>query len=308
MSEPLTTREIETVLSSIRRLVSAELRPTLKPPTNAAAVDKLLLTPSLRVVPEHPEAEADMPPPGRTAGAGAVAADAIAPGFSEAAAQVFFGEAAPLGQAHYAEGYEDSDFKDADSGFGADPAPAVPHDALTAPSDDPAAGIALASIPVVDWAQDGDPWAGSMTSDASITDGGGDQPVKAQPVKAQADAAQAAGKVAGRISPAPKTARAVSDDPLARAWADRAEAEITEVLNRSAPAAADRDEAHPADRAATPDEDAQATLIDEDFLRDLVRMIIREELAGSLGERITRNVRKLVRHEVNMAIATRDLD
>ncbi len=42
-------------------------------------------------------------------------------------------------------------------------------------------------------------------------------------------------------------------------------------------------------------------------LRDLVRDVIREELQGLLGERITRNVRKLVRVEINRMLATKDL-
>ena len=47
---------------------------------------------------------------------------------------------------------------------------------------------------------------------------------------------------------------------------------------------------------------------DEAALRDLIRDLIREELQGSLGERITRNVRKLVRAEIARAMSMRDLD
>ncbi|MBW6506042.1 MAG: hypothetical protein K0B00_04740 [Rhodobacteraceae bacterium] len=49
------------------------------------------------------------------------------------------------------------------------------------------------------------------------------------------------------------------------------------------------------------------TLIDEESLRALVSEIIREELQGTLGERITRSVRKLVRREIARALAGRDL-
>lgn len=45
--------------------------------------------------------------------------------------------------------------------------------------------------------------------------------------------------------------------------------------------------------------------IDEEVLHDIVRTLIREELQGALGERITRNVRKLVRAEINRALAAR---
>ena len=47
--------------------------------------------------------------------------------------------------------------------------------------------------------------------------------------------------------------------------------------------------------------------LDEDGLRDLVASIVREELQGPLGERITRNVRKLVRREIHRALAAHDL-
>ena len=49
-------------------------------------------------------------------------------------------------------------------------------------------------------------------------------------------------------------------------------------------------------------------VLDEAALQEIVRQMIREELQGSLGERITRNVRKLVRAEINRALVARDLD
>ena len=55
-----------------------------------------------------------------------------------------------------------------------------------------------------------------------------------------------------------------------------------------------------------PGEDEQ--FLDEDALRDLVAEIVREELAGALGERITRNVRKLVRREIMRALSTREFE
>lgn len=54
-------------------------------------------------------------------------------------------------------------------------------------------------------------------------------------------------------------------------------------------------------------EDA-AALIDEEALRDMVAEIVRQELQGPLGERITRNVRKLVRREIYRAMAANELD
>ncbi|XDA96471.1 hypothetical protein AB1M95_09980 [Sulfitobacter sp. LCG007] len=54
----------------------------------------------------------------------------------------------------------------------------------------------------------------------------------------------------------------------------------------------------------TPEDD----LLDEEALRALVADIVRAELQGPLGERITRNVRKLVRREIQRALAAQDLD
>lgn len=47
--------------------------------------------------------------------------------------------------------------------------------------------------------------------------------------------------------------------------------------------------------------------IDEDMLRGLVAEIVRDELGGELGERITRNVRKLVRREINRVLTSREM-
>ena len=51
-----------------------------------------------------------------------------------------------------------------------------------------------------------------------------------------------------------------------------------------------------------------ASVVDEEALRDMVSEIVRQELRGPLGERITRNVRKLVRREIYRALAANELD
>ncbi|MEQ6248581.1 hypothetical protein ABMC89_06810 [Sulfitobacter sp. HNIBRBA3233] len=65
-------------------------------------------------------------------------------------------------------------------------------------------------------------------------------------------------------------------------------------------------------RAADADEEDTLTLddglMDEETLRDLVSEIVRAELQGALGERITRNVRKLVRREIHRALTAQDLE
>lgn len=49
-------------------------------------------------------------------------------------------------------------------------------------------------------------------------------------------------------------------------------------------------------------------LVDEAQLREMVRDIVRQELQGTLGERITRNVRKLVRREIHRVLTTETFD
>jgi hypothetical protein len=53
---------------------------------------------------------------------------------------------------------------------------------------------------------------------------------------------------------------------------------------------------------------ADESFLDEESLRELVADIVREELQGALGERITRNVRKLVRREIHRALTVQELD
>lgn len=66
--------------------------------------------------------------------------------------------------------------------------------------------------------------------------------------------------------------------------------------------------------SATPETTAQASpimdeaLLDEEALREMVSEIVRQELQGALGERITRNVRKLVRREIHRALASQELE
>jgi cell pole-organizing protein PopZ len=91
-------------------------------------------------------------------------------------------------------------------------------------------------------------------------------------------------EVIAMVPPAP------AGDAAMQVWADEAEAEVVAALQ--------------ADEAVFP----QGMTFDEQVLRDLVRDLIREELQGALGERITRNVRKLVRSELNRVLAVTDFE
>lgn len=48
--------------------------------------------------------------------------------------------------------------------------------------------------------------------------------------------------------------------------------------------------------------------MDEEALRDIIAEVVREELQGDMGVRITRNVRKLVRREIRLALAAQDIE
>lgn len=63
----------------------------------------------------------------------------------------------------------------------------------------------------------------------------------------------------------------------------------------------------PARAAVSGDVHDQLAPIDEQVLRELVRELLTEEMQGPLGEKITRNVRKMVRAEIGRALAEREL-
>ena len=99
------------------------------------------------------------------------------------------------------------------------------------------------------------------------------------------DAMDPAPEASGPVVPFPRAAAPVDPAPQAEDDVDVAEVLTAAML-----------------------EDEGVRVMDEAELHALVREIVRHELQGSLGERITRNVRKLVRAEVNRALAARALD
>ena len=86
----------------------------------------------------------------------------------------------------------------------------------------------------------------------------------------------------------------LTDDPLAAAQ------EAEELLSFGS------DDMAEDDPEAPKGDEAEGLLLDEQILRDMVSEIVRQELQGALGERITRNVRKLVRREIQRALQSQD--
>lgn len=295
MSEPMSSTEIEDVLSSIRRLVSDDLRPVSRTqPAAPANSDKgrLILTPALRVVQDTAVAEPQpeplaqsKPEPGPDPKADSLPVfvatrrlhlidDEEAP-FVEAAPAAIGQVVATLAAAVQsgADDWEPEQGDPLETGIAAEgwelPQVAfeVRHQFWTAPEPTPMPEETSVAVEeeVPSWAQ-GDDEESHPDSDELLQDA-----------------------VHGTIEPD-------SD------WADAAEASVIASLQ------AEADDLQARNNTAAENEVDHETRFDEVVLRELVRDILREELAGKMGERITRNIRKLVRAEIAIIMATQSLD
>lgn len=295
--------EIEDVLSSIRRLVSEDLRPaaaqTRAPAAAGPGPDKLILTPALRVVSE----DAPAPLGQMVAGLGAAVDAYEEPWESET------GDAGPMDRGPAAEATGRARLHLAEA-MRADIAAAGAPEVAPAPmvelaEEAPAAaaaevvGLTVAAEGVALTAPDaaGDP-AGEVP-EGSLADRVAE--VLAEEILAQSATTTPAPQVPGWAQEgedegAETLATAGATLEPDRDWADAAEAEALEELS---------------DEAAIPDAAPYARqegpALDDEALRDLVRELIVQELQGPLGERITRNIRKLVRAEIARALASDDL-
>ncbi len=297
----MTNIEIEDVLSSIRRLVSENHGPVLRPQANTIKLPgKLVLTPALRIVPvPHPVVPAfvlatpdDDPQPVFAATEHTVEFDAVshkaAAAVLEAALSTHADDWEPDGSEvlqnpAWAVEWKSRRQRDADAPDTWAPADDAPgndtpdndaarlgEDVDTTDASAPASGIA---------------GAGGGSAEASQDAGAAD--LSDTPLHTDTE-------IYADADPEPEAAFVWMDDPV-----------------RGAPETAPLPEADPFAEGAnayTDPDDSDDTLVNEEALRDLVRDILREELQGPLGERITRNVRKLVRAEINRALAARAFD
>lgn len=271
MSDAVSNAEVEDVLSSIRRLVSEDRRPVSKVTKSSPSEEKLVLTPSLRVSNDAPVANARR-------------------------------KADPVdvsGQDNGAEGEGDPVSADADT-----------------------TDAASQSDTVTNFKQRSDilNLGASELVDDNVKSSGSDR------LSAKIAALETA---IGRISDGWDAEEREVDDfmspePLAMAWEDDVELDATGAPiaasqnEESTEATAMRDEAiveagsYVEEEAAAPQDAAKGAAaeeyLDEDMLREMVEEIVRKELQGVLGERITRNVRKLVRREIHRAMTAQDLE
>lgn len=309
MSDPVTNVEIEDVLSSIRRLVSNEERdPKAGGDSEAPAGDRLVLSPAQRVdgqadapedmAPENmaPEDESGFEePPGEVleddAGAG-MPTDAHA--LSDAA------DGAPAGEEmdHEAAGFGDADawreVLDAETAA-AMPAPAPEEPpAAEAPDDPDAPGVDIGTLEarVAEFeaavAERDDDWEPDGAPEDAFDNGNGTAMPWHDHEPAEPEAAPGAEEAAAGPD---RTADAA---PLSAGLSDG-----------DAPGAPEEEEEE--DSAAADLFSGADELLDEEALRDMVTEIVRQELQGALGERITRNVRKLVRREIHRALTNQEL-
>ena len=359
MSDPVTNAEVEDVLSSIRRLVSQDRRPSTQTRTEKPAEGKLVLTPSLRVSNDAPLVDAYKAPkttPEPVEWTDAAAPEAGLPGSDHLDDIEAVGEAMTNGADASADRFgTDEDFDTdsfeteslehaseaetelRDTNAGADTPFAEDDFDLTADEDDveePA--LSVVSAKSVEEPPASEPAArhGILSLGASelVEDTVPSSPATSERLSAKIAALESAiRRIPENYEPdAPGDGDYSGSDAPAMAWEDDVELDGTgvplhtranepsdaaiETALAEANAAYDTDEDAFDEDDSDDDEDAKAIglggeeYLDEEMLRDLVADIVRSELQGALGERITRNVRKLVRREIHRALTAQDLE
>ena len=294
MSDPVTNVEVEDVLSSIRLLVSDDNRPSMKTATPVKlSPDRLVLTPALRVEDDQDEDEAVVEPTIQAwseFGAGPEDQDANLADRSEnnsdATSDVYEPEQAEAVQDHDEQPQEET------------------HDVSEAPAAEP---FVLESV--VNYAEPEMDAPFEEIAEADIPDHEAEAAFFADQSESLTSKIAALEAVIGKTddqwepddtgssdysgteAPSMKWDDVGSDNDADNAEGDNAETVEVDVEPQQAAFSQSADE-----------------LLDEDALRDIVSEIVREELQGALGERITRNVRKLVRREIHGALAAQELE
>lgn len=379
MSDPVTTAEVEDVLSSIRRLVSEDKRP-LQPAETSQQADRLVLTPALRVQDDQPKKEA--------------AKSGIQEAFeSEHAEDAVLNDRLATDMPHLADnakldalGPSEKDHANAERSGILNLTPAdLANDSPDAPDDhdeNEPDHVAVALPPLTlqpelrrdaEWAADALAEAEAVAETTKSSEETAEQAVDDGVVKEATMTATKAATLSAKIEALESAIGGIEDDfepdevsddaysgthAPALAWEDDLEGElenidmdgvsvemaeevfatdlIHDVAEDSSPDAEDisiemanditndtvKELHQPIQEAVTAaataelasaDEDdlefaGETRILDEDALRDMVGDIVRLELQGALGERITRNVRKLVRREIHRALTTQELD
>ena len=238
MTEAMSHREIEGVLSSVKRLVSQESQQ--RPPAEPRH-EKLVLTSALRVLPDTAPESAEHTGEAQTS-------------------------AAPEGDPVATSGIGDAPLPESQA---TDPAPAV---------ETPLPSSLIRRIAQAGAVPGAAPGADRAAHDAQETAFDAFEPA---PPERQ-----------------PEDPQALEDSALEATLA-RLEAVLSgQPVPPQAGAPSGHDDSAGPSAPAQPPRTETDQIIDEGMLYQLVAHIVRQELQGELGEKITRNIRKLVRQEV----------
>jgi len=316
MSEPLSTNDIEDVVSSVRRLVSPEARP--RPLSRDLGLEKLILTPALLVVPEPSLATERVTKPApkpksKSAAPAKTSRKTVAP----KADPIRVEPVAPLVEAEW------------EAPFWTEPEPALAEMALQAEeavlvtSPEPPAKVTAASV-----ARKPRSASKAKTAAAAKPALSRPKPKAEKPTLRSVKTAPKPRKPAERtapvaVKPALELVRSepevsetapvslVPDPAVANPAASPVEplADLQPGVATAAPSAIEEELVVNGLAQVLTDRDGNpVSLLDEDELILMVRRVIREELQNVLGERITRNIRKLVRSEINRALTSQTLE
>lgn len=302
MSDPVTNVAIEDVLSSIRRLVSEDARvqpvawrpdpvEDARPAEAPVPAGRLVLTPALRVTGEA-EVQGD---------------DASAPREAPVLHSPEEAAAEPANQGDATGDHAAAWAEDTPHGVEDAPADAVAEDhhqdaGEAGDAADPyVLGAAEAEVMAWEDHHDDAPQGGDATDGEGLDAGGFDA--------GRSDAGGSDEDLAAEDVTMPEPEDLSQDAPdsgfvfaSTRDGHMREEAPVPPLSEaRDGAGSAERDDN---DLFLRDDE----AVLDEDSLRELVAEIVRQELQGALGERITRNVRKLVRREIHRALTSHELE
>lgn len=277
MSDPVSATEIEDVLTSIRRLVMENA--SVQSKTEAELPAKLVLTPAFRVDKDYEAAMASHQRDSKVVELSAAMRVHPSPATDEA-----------------------------------DEAPMVEID-LDAPVAPGSLESRIAELEaavdesVVDFEPDGSE-APDIPERMILPSGeeDGDSEALADPQQDDAEADEVEETLeAEDAEPAPEEALVVEEPMTAeRERIDPAEAETAELASDEA----DWEDVPPASNGHLhfQSEADEGAFLDEDALHEMVVQIVRDELKGPIGERITHNVRRMVRREIALALSLNDID